>query len=213
MAWWPRRGDNGKTFRPRRLLQPSALALVPSRFALSLRSWRRTRRMRRCPACAGHIRDPAALRCPYCGASLPEPVTATAAATATPARLDQLGYDATSLASLDGAGFAPGEIFAARYRIVSLIGRGAMGDVYRADDLKLGQAIALKLLVPSAPAAAESLAREVRLARGIGHPNVCRVYDIGETNEWRYLSMEYSRRRDTSLTPSAHRTVASRKSA
>ena len=44
---------------------------------------------------------------------------------------------------LDGANFAPGHIFASRYRIVSLLGRGAMGEVYRADDLRLGQAVAV----------------------------------------------------------------------
>ena len=69
-----------------------------------------------------------------------------------------------------------------------------MGEVYRADDLRLGQAVALKLL--SAPAsggrdALDRFAREVRLARGIVHANVCRVFDIGEADGWTYLSMEY----------------------
>ena len=44
------------------------------------------------------------------------------------------------------ARFAPGRILASRYRIVSLLGRGAMGEVYRADDLRLGQSVALKLM-------------------------------------------------------------------
>jgi serine/threonine-protein kinase len=95
---------------------------------------------------------------------------------------------------LDDARFAPGRIFASRYRIVSLLGRGAMGEVYRAEDLRLGQPVALKLLSVYAGRGDDALqrfVREVRLARGIAHPNVCRVYDIGEAEGWHYLSMEY----------------------
>jgi serine/threonine-protein kinase len=90
--------------------------------------------------------------------------------------------------------FAPGHIFAGRYRIVSLLGRGAMGEVYRADDLRLEQTVALKLLAAHGgadEAATLRFAREVRLARGVAHPNVCRVYDIGDADGWHYLSMEY----------------------
>ena len=95
---------------------------------------------------------------------------------------------------LDDARFAPGRIFASRYRIVSLLGRGAMGEVYRADDLRLGQSVALKLMSEAIAHRRDSLQRltdEVRLARGISHPNVCRVYDIGYAEGWHYLSMEY----------------------
>jgi Protein kinase domain len=95
---------------------------------------------------------------------------------------------------LGDARFPPGRIFAARYRIVSLLGRGATGEVYRADDLKLGQRVALKLLSPSSgphPNFVTRFITEVRLARDIAHPNVCRVYDIGEADGWHYLSMEY----------------------
>jgi len=94
----------------------------------------------------------------------------------------------------DDARFAPGQVFARRYRIVSPLGRGAMGEVYRADDLRLGQRVALKLLGPDVPGRTSRLERfvsEVRLARGIAHPNVCRVYDIGTAEGWHYLSMEY----------------------
>src|SRR4029434_9247583 len=95
---------------------------------------------------------------------------------------------------LDDARFAPGRIFASRYRIVSLLGRGGMGEVYRAEDLRLGQPVALKLLsmhTGRGDDALQRFVREVRLARGIAHPNVCRVYDIGEAEGWHYLSMEY----------------------
>jgi serine/threonine-protein kinase len=69
-----------------------------------------------------------------------------------------------------------------------------MGEVYRADDLMLGQAVALKFLSAAATASDSMLTRfrnEVRTARQISHPNVCRVYDIGEAEGLTYLTMEY----------------------
>jgi serine/threonine-protein kinase len=69
-----------------------------------------------------------------------------------------------------------------------------MGEVYRADDLKLGQAVALKFLPESAERDRSRLDRflgEVRIARAISHPNVCRVYDVGEVDGHHFLSMEY----------------------
>jgi len=80
-------------------------------------------------------------------------------------------------------GFAPGTILADRYRIVAQLGRGGMGEVYRADDLRLGQPVALKFLpeaIADDPDARERLFAEARNARSIAHPNVCRVYDVGE---------------------------------
>jgi serine/threonine protein kinase len=90
--------------------------------------------------------------------------------------------------------FTPGEIVAERYRVVSLIGRGGMGSVYRADDLRVGQPVALKFLSPALSrdqTRLERFIREVRVARQISHPNVCRVFDLGDTNGRHYLSMEY----------------------
>ena len=73
-------------------------------------------------------------------------------------------------------------------------GAGGMGEVYRADDLKLGQPVALKFLpeeVDRDPARLTQLHVEVRMARLVSHPNVCRVYDIGEFDGHTFLSMEY----------------------
>ena len=89
--------------------------------------------------------------------------------------------------------FFPGKLIANRYRLIALLGRGGMGEVYRADDLTLGQQVALKFL-PEALSDEETLERfrnEVRIARRISHPNVCRVYDIGEADNQIFLSMEY----------------------
>ncbi|HEY8550071.1 MAG TPA: serine/threonine-protein kinase [Vicinamibacterales bacterium] len=89
---------------------------------------------------------------------------------------------------------APGTILSARYRIGGSIGRGGMGEVYRADDLRLGQPVALKFLPAALGDDAQRLAQfhnEVRVARQISHRNVCRVYDIGEADGRIFLSMEY----------------------
>ena len=96
--------------------------------------------------------------------------------------------------SLDEGRFPAGTVLANRYRIIGLLGQGGMGEVYRASDLKLGQPVALKFL-PTATAKNQLLlARfhaEVRIARQVSHPNVCRVYDIGEVDGCTFLSMEY----------------------
>jgi hypothetical protein len=100
----------------------------------------------------------------------------------------------TSSGLTDVGSFAPGEVLAERYRIIALLGRGGMGEVYRADDLKLGQAVALKFLPPSVAQDEATLERfrgEVRNARQVSHPNVCRVYDLGEVEGRPFLSMEY----------------------
>jgi serine/threonine-protein kinase len=75
-----------------------------------------------------------------------------------------------------------------------LLGRGGMGEVYRADDLKLGQPVALKFLPQAVERDQVRLQRflnEVKTALKVSHPNVCRVYDIGEIEGQHYLSMEY----------------------
>jgi serine/threonine protein kinase len=92
------------------------------------------------------------------------------------------------------ARFLPGAVLAGRYRIVGLLGRGGMGEVYRADDLKLGQSVALKFLPPGFEADPDRLERflnEVRTARQVSHTNVCRIYDAGEVDGQHFLSMEY----------------------
>lgn len=90
--------------------------------------------------------------------------------------------------------FEAGAMLLDRYRIVGRLGRGGMGEVYRADDLTLRQPVALKFLSVRPGSDLAQLARfrkEVRLARQVSHPNVCRVYDIGETDGCHFISMEF----------------------
>lgn len=98
--------------------------------------------------------------------------------------------------SIDDARFIPGDVLSERYRIVGLLGRGGMGEVYRADDLKLKQSVALKFLPASLSADGAALARfykEVSVARQISHRHVCRVYDVAEYQGEHFISMEYVR--------------------
>lgn len=96
--------------------------------------------------------------------------------------------------AVGGGRFAPGAIIADRYRVVALLGRGGMGEVYRAEDLKLTQLVAIKFLPEALTHDEAVLARfhsEVRIARQVSHPNVCRVFDIGEADGIPFLTMEY----------------------
>ncbi len=100
----------------------------------------------------------------------------------------------SSSGAIDHGRFEPGTLLGGRYRIVERLGRGGMGEVFRADDLKLGQPVALKFLPPDVdkdPARLTQLHTEVRMARQVSHPNVCRVYDIDEVDGTTFLSMEY----------------------
>jgi predicted Ser/Thr protein kinase len=90
--------------------------------------------------------------------------------------------------------FLPGRLVASRYRIIALLGKGGMGEVYRADDLTLGQGVALKFLPDDAArdeGLLERFRNEVRMARRVSHPNVCRVYDVGDVDGQVFFTMEY----------------------
>jgi len=154
--------------------------------------------MIQCPKCSAENSDDSRF-CKSCAeplSSLSQAPTVTAPeGDSPPAPMDapHVGRIVSS-DSVPAGGFTPGTILADRYRIIGLLGRGGMGEVYRADDLKLGQPVALKFLPPKL--AEDSVRRErffaeVRITRQLSHPNICRVYDIGEVDGRHFLSMEY----------------------
>src|SRR5690242_12027215 len=151
-----------------------------------------------CPQCGSGILESARF-CASCGAP-------NASGTGVQVTLDRSpsspvpapppSSSSRSSASLraESGRILPGTLLADRYRIVALIGRGGMGEVYRAEDLKLDQDVALKFLPEKLVQDGAALARfhrEVRIARDISHANVCRVFDIGEANGVPFISMEY----------------------
>lgn len=145
-----------------------------------------------CPHCSSNV--PAGSRyCPGCGvvqSALSQMPTELAGPSgpsnpsrpATPPGSGTIGRLESS-ASFAGAAFQPGQMLSGRYRVIGLLGRGGMGEVYRADDLELSQAVSLKFLGRTLSDRPDMLMRfraEVRNARQVSHPNICRVYDIGE---------------------------------
>ncbi len=122
--------------------------------------------------------------------SSPQPVKTPARARSSPPSNPIL----STSDPIGGGRFTPGAIIGERYRIVALLGRGGMGEVYRAEDLKLSQVVAIKFLPEALSRDASALARfhsEVRVARQVSHPNVCRVFDIGDVEGIPFLTMEY----------------------
>ena len=156
----------------------------------------------RCGACTASAPEGSRF-CPSCGCALTgddltqasggdaglDDVTRTASAA-----FDDVTRASIPLADAPDVPYQPGAFLNNRYRIVRELGRGGMGAVYLADDERLGQPVALKFLPPALARHPRRLAQfqnEVKLSRQISHPNVCRVYDIGDADGHLFLSMEY----------------------
>jgi ribosomal protein L31 len=143
--------------------------------------------MQTCSQCSTEIPNTSRF-CLSCGSAI-KPNSATSAST--------IAISITSSshpANFDEGRFVPGTLLAERYRILGQLGKGGMGEVYRANDLRLGQTVALKFLPEATAKDPAMLARfynEVRIARQVTHPNVCRVYDIGDIDGQPFISMQF----------------------
>jgi len=133
----------------------------------------------KCPQCDTF--NPADFKyCKECAASLPrteDPQSSNTKTLATPVE-----------------GFARGTLFADRYEIIEELGRGGMGRVFRVEDKKTKEEIALKLLKPEISTDQETIERfknELTTARKIRHKNICGMYYLGEDRGTYYITMEY----------------------
>ena len=145
-----------------------------------------------CPGCSSQIPDNSRF-CLACGtpASLEK---SSAPTMVMPMASSASRFTGSQVMEAEEGRWPPGSIVADRYRILGLLGKGGMGEVYRASDQRLGQTVALKFLPESFVRDPAMLARfynEVRIARQVTHPNVCRVFDIGEVDGQPFLSMQF----------------------
>lgn len=138
-----------------------------------------------CPQCAQPNPDSASV-CAACGASLAGERTMTSG----PFQATAAGFPAAATLSR----LAPGTLLGTRYEILSVLGEGGMGTVYKAQDRELRRLVALKVIRPemaSRPDILERFKREILLASQVTHRNVLRIHDLGEAGDVKFISMHY----------------------
>jgi tetratricopeptide (TPR) repeat protein/predicted Ser/Thr protein kinase len=124
------------------------------------------------------------------GSPAPPHVRVRPAPLATPSTPS--AFPAGSIAAFHS--LLPGALFGGRYEIIGVLGQGGMGAVYKARDRELDRLIALKVIRPELandPAILQRFKQELILSRNITHKNVVRIYDLGEAEGIRFISMEY----------------------
>jgi TolB-like protein/predicted Ser/Thr protein kinase len=136
----------------------------------------------KCPKCNSD--NPDTLKfCGECGTQLPE----------------SKDIEVTETIEVPKEELTRGTTFAGRYEIIEELGKGGMGRVYRVEDTKLEQEIALKLIKPEIAKDKKTIERfrnELKLARNIRHKNVCGMFDLGEIEGAHFITMEYVRGED-----------------
>jgi serine/threonine protein kinase/tetratricopeptide (TPR) repeat protein len=139
------------------------------------------------------------MRCPKCQHDNPENTKfcAECGTQLTPGSPDQPIF--TETLETPREELTRGTKFAGRYEIIEELGRGGMGRVYRVEDTKTREEIALKLIKPEISADKKTIERfrnELTLARKIRHKNICGMYDLGEDQGTHFITMEYVRGED-----------------
>jgi len=131
-------------------------------------------------------------KCPKCKSDNPGTATFCAdCGTQLPSLED---IEVTETIEIPKEELTRGITFAGRYEIIEELGRGGMGKVYRVEDKKIKEEVALKLIKPEIASDKKTIERfsnELKMARKIAHRNVCKMYDLGEEKGTHYITMEY----------------------
>jgi serine/threonine-protein kinase len=135
------------------------------------------------------------MKCPKCHADNPD-TSRFCGSCATLLSQDNPPIDSlTKTIQTPAHVLSKGALIAGKYRIVDEIGRGGMGIVYKAEDIKLQRTVALKFLPAqwtSDPEARERFVHEARAASALDHPNICNIHEIGEAEDDRmYIAMAF----------------------
>ena len=131
-------------------------------------------------------------QCPKCKAENPDTQKFCGECAAPLQSSKDIGVTKTIETSAEK--FNRGTVFASRYEIIEELGKGGMGTVYKVDDTKIGQDIALKLIKPEIASDKKTIERfrnELKTTRMISHRNVCRMFDIGDAEGTHFITMEY----------------------
>jgi TolB-like protein/Tfp pilus assembly protein PilF/tRNA A-37 threonylcarbamoyl transferase component Bud32 len=135
-----------------------------------------------------------AIKCPKCQAENPDTkqYCGDCGTPLTPFKDIQIEFSETLLAPVRE--LTTGSTFAGRYQIIEELGQGGMGKVYKAFDKEVNVRVALKLVRPEIGTDKNTIERfrnELKIARGISHRNICRMYDLGREAETYFITMEY----------------------
>ncbi|UCC39673.1 MAG: protein kinase [Candidatus Aminicenantes bacterium] len=134
------------------------------------------------------------MECPKCNFENPEDSLYCGKCAAPLPSSEEVSYVPTETYQTPVKELARGTIFADRYEVIEKMGKGGMGNIYRVEDKKINEEVALKLIKPEIAADKKTIARfknELKYARKISHRNVCRMYDLSEKEGAHFITMEY----------------------